>query len=414
MNKRLETKQITKERRNLLNCKTFTCKIDKSKLSKQKLNILNGFFIEGKWLYNHIIANINQLDSINTKIKAVPVKIQDQYEIRNFNYIPASSKQDIKQKVWTSLKSLSTKKKQGKKVGKLKFKSQLNAISLRQYNANYKIKNKKVQIPRLGWININGLKQLPKDVEFANATLLKKTNDYYIKITTFIPKKVKELSNTSIGIDFGCNTQLTLDNNIKIKFEIPIPKKLRLLDRKIQKNNRKRSNNKYKDQIKRQKLYERIVNKKKDIKNKLVNILTSNYKTIIIQDENVHAWQSNHGKKIQNTAIGGIISDLKRKSHTLIIVDKFFPSTKLCPKCNIKNEISLNDRTYACNNCGYVNDRDVKAAIYIKEEGLKHVPMDHREFKLEEMLTSIIFDKLSKINYVKVSKSKSLNQEASN
>ena len=80
----------------------------------------------------------------------------------------------------------------------------------------------------------------------------------------------------------------------------------------------------------------------------------------------IHAWHSgNHGKKVQYTSIGGIIGDLKHKSH---MVDRFFPSTQLCPSCENKQKLELSERTYSCK-CGYENDRDVKSAICIEKEG---------------------------------------------
>ncbi len=46
----------------------------------------------------------------------------------------------------------------------------------------------------------------------------------------------------------------------------------------------------------------------------------------------------------------------------VLVVDRFFPSTKMCPSCGAINEcITLSDRMFTCG-CGYSEDRDVKAA----------------------------------------------------
>ena len=112
----------------------------------------------------------------------------------------------------------------------------------------------------------------------------------------------------------------------------------RKLDRKIMKGNRPNSKNKQKDLAKRRKEYEKITNQKKDIRNKIVNVITTYFKYVVFQDENIHEWaMMNHGKKIQNTAIGAILADLKHKSASPVMVDKFFPSTKLCSNCGKKN-----------------------------------------------------------------------------
>lgn len=167
---------------------------------------------------------------------------------------------------------------------------------------------------------------------------------------------------------------------------------------------RKKSKNKYKDQSKRRKLYDKITNKKKDIRNKIINAITHNFKYVCFQDENIKSWQAgNHGKKIQNTGIGGIISDLKHKSLTPLMVNKFFPSTQICPNCENKHKLELSERIYYCS-CGYENDRDIKSAICIEREAMKQIPMDCRELTLREISTSTFFTKLSNINGVKLSK----------
>jgi len=112
-------------------------------------------------------------------------------------------------------------------------------------------------------------------------------------------------------------------------------------------------------------------NQKKDKRNKLVSKIVNKFETVIVQDENIKAWHSGRfGKKVSASTIGGIMSDLKRKSHTLVVVDKFFPSTKLCPECGTLNNLSLSDRIYICD-CGYSMDRDVHSARNILFEGLR-------------------------------------------
>ncbi|KKK52313.1 hypothetical protein LCGC14_3106180, partial [marine sediment metagenome] len=183
-------------------------------------------------------------------------------------------------------------------------------------------------------------------------------------------------------------------------------KGIRKLDRKIMKKNKKRSNNKLKDLAKRRKLYVKLNNKKKDVKNKIISTIINNYRYVIFQDENIKAWHSGrHGKKIQNTGIGGIISELKKNSRTPIMVDKFFPSTQLCPACGTKNKLELGDRIYLCSDCGYEEDRDLKSAQCIESEGLKTflTPAERRRIMPGDTETSAlkIFESLS--NVVRVS-----------
>ena len=147
----------------------------------------------------------------------------------------------------------------------------------------------------------------------------------------------------------------------------------------------------------------------KDISNKIVSAIAMCFKYVCFQDESIHAWaMGGHGKKIQNSRIGDIISDLKHKSVTPLEVNKFFPSTQLCPKCGNKKKLSLAERIYECS-CGFKQDRDIKSAVCIENEGLKQIPLDERNFKAREIQSSTFFDILSKINGIKVSKIESLN-----
>ena len=90
--------------------------------------------------------------------------------------------------------------------------------------------------------------------------------------------------------------------------------------------------------------------------------ITKGRKLIVIQDENIKGWHKGlFGKQVQNSALGTLKAKLIANPNVLV-VDRFFPSTKMCPQCGAINEgITLSDRVFACG-CGYTEDRDVKAA----------------------------------------------------
>lgn len=407
---RFTRRKQTQEKRKFQTCKVVEVKIDRSHLSKSARKRLEGLFREAKWFYNYCLSHDN-INDANTTAKQVSVKVGEQYETRKLTALSSQMKQGIKTRLFGSLASLLALKENGRKVGRLKFKSVVNSIPLKQFNNSYYIQGNKVRIQGMKqWMRVRGLEQVKGEI--ACATLVRKCDDYYIHITTYNEPETKVIPETVIGIDFGCETQLTFDNGIKVKFQVEPSKRLRRLDRKIMKGKRPNSKNKEKDKAKRRKEYERLTNKRTDIRHKLVNAITSHHKYVCFQDESIHAWHSgNHGKKVQFSGIGGIISDLKHKSHTPLEVNKFFPSTKLCPDCGKKNQITLENRLYQCE-CGYELDRDTKSAICICDEGLKQLPTEHREVTLGEISTSTFLSVLSKIKGIQVSKSKLLSQEA--
>lgn len=77
-----------------------------------------------------------------------------------------------------------------------------------------------------------------------------------------------------------------------------------------------------------------------------------------------------------------------------LFLDKWIPTTKLCPKCySLKNDLTPADRTYTCS-CGYQEDRDVHAAknmIEIAKSCFENnfVPTEYREITLTEFKTAI-------------------------
>ena len=90
--------------------------------------------------------------------------------------------------------------------------------------------------------------------------------------------------------------------------------------------------------------------------------------------------------------MGLIKSKLKALPQT-IVLDKWIPTTKLCPKCGKKHSMPLDMRTYVCE-CGYSEDRDVHSAknmLAIKDlvfSKINLVPTEHREITLAEFKAS--------------------------
>jgi transposase len=398
-NKIKQSLKETKARRTLLSCKVIECKIDKSSLSKSTLETLYKIFLEGKWLYNSILAlnNINEMNAFNTKVKSVPVKIKNKFENRELNNISSQMKQGIKSRIFSSLSTLSVLKAKGYKIGKLKFKSEIKCIPLKQHGNTFTILKQSNRIRIQGIkkpLKVNGLDQLNKlsSYEIGNANLVKVGNNFYVKITVFVPKEkeIPIVPDKTIGIDFGCTTQLTLSNGEKIEYQVPISKRLKKLDKSLARKV-KNSKNKYKILDKRIIEYNNLTNKRKEIKNQIVSKLVKNYKTICFQDEQLNNWkQKGHGKKVQFSAMGGIISALQRKAVTPIVVGKYYPSTQTCSQCGNRQKMKQNERTYLCKSCGNKIDRDINAAINIEKEGekIKKILAERKDLKPVEIRTS--------------------------
>ena len=91
---------------------------------------------------------------------------------------------------------------------------------------------------------------------------------------------------------------------------------------------------------------------------------------LVVEDLNIKGLMKNKhlSKAIMEQCFYKFISILKYKCEwngiELIKADRFYPSSKLCSCCGyIKKELRLDDRTYKCNFCGLVMDRDVNASL---------------------------------------------------
>lgn len=388
----------TREKRMSQECRVFELKLDKSHFSNKTKKDLQRLFLEAKWFYNFILSQENAFD-FNTKISEVQILNKDGIkEVRNLEVISSQIKQGIHDRLCASIKGLSVSKKNGRKIGKLKFKSSINSIYLKQFNNTYKIYKNKISIQGIKQkLRVNGLKQIPENSEFANATLIMKHGDYFLKLTVYIPKIQNTKIKQCIGIDFGIKTQLTFSNRIKVESKISVSKQTKKIQKQVSKS-KKNSKNRFKLRMVLQKRYEKTNNQKKDVRKKIVSYLKNNY-TTSIQNEMIKQWQEGRfGKAINESAIGGIISEIKNLSDTHI-VKRSFPSTKLCPNCGCLNTIALSERVYKCD-CGYSEDRDIHSANNI----LNEIPMERRKLKPSEDRTAVeMFEYFKTIPNISVS-----------
>lgn len=396
-----KTLSATKLRRKTQNCKVFSCKVDKSHLSSQASEFLRMLFLEAKWFCNDIIASNDIFGSDYKKKNVVVLNRNRQPEQREVKNLSSQIRQSLLDKIKQDIINLSKSKKAGYKVGRLKFKKEVRCIPLKQAGVTFKIVDgKHIRIQGCkSTLKIRGFHQIPDNAEIAKAELVKRCSDYYVKITCFMPKQLRVKTGKTIGLDFGIRDNVTTSNGEKFNITISESKRLKRLQRGkfSRKHNGSRNWIKIRNKVGIE--YERTNYKKKDLRNKLVSFLTKKYDIVICQDESIREWHSGwFGKQVQRSCMGGIISDLKHKSETFILVDKWFPSTQLChnPACDNRQEVGLSERIFVCSKCGAIEERDIHSAINILKEGLEHRVMgspEHVKSPVEKS-TSVSNDKL--------------------
>ncbi len=390
-----QKRQETKEKRKRQIPTVIQCKLQN--LSKTKLSLLERLFLEAKWLYNWLVADISRVNLSTKDIREVEIKVGDSFEKRELTVIGSQIKQGIQDRIKQALKGLKNSKANGNKVGKLKFKSRINSIPLKQYGITYRIdkQHNRVRIQGLGSFRVLGLKQITEDMEIANAFLVKKADGYYLHITCYKPKEESVEIEKPIAIDFGIENKVNLSNGVKIDFEIPETRRLKVLQQKLAKKVKgSRNYRKLRELIQREHLY--IQRLRKEVQNKII-ALAKRYSRVIFQDDSIKSWHEGwFGRQVQHSGIGGITERLKNNLSTPIsVVDRYQTTSKICFSCGSKADISLSDRIFRCPVCGYEEDRDINSAKNMLKIALERIEktwltLTEKEILLIERLFSTV------------------------
>ena len=398
-----ESKRLTSLRRHNQVVKVFECKIVEKRLNSKQKEELERMFLEGKWFYNHVLnmkKNGVQLRDINTtSIKTVRKLDKDQNELSEaLHCLSSQEKQAIVARMISNEKTIKSLVKNGfQNHGQLQFKSEFNCIPLKQYGNTYVFKSfNKVRIAGIsGTILVRTGNQLQIADELANANLVKKPDGYYLKVTAFINKenfKAVQKNGKEVGLDFGIKTSITTSEGEKLDVSVEESERLKRLQRELFRRV-KGSSNRHKTIKLIQREYQKLSNKKQDKANKIVHQLKK-YDRIYMQDEQISSWHKGlFGKQVQHSCLGTVKAKLIRLPQ-IVVLDKWIPTTKLCPKCKQENSLQLCERVYNCS-CGYTQDRDIHSAknmIEIAkacfEDGF--VPVEHREITLTEFKASVL------------------------
>lgn len=249
----------------------------------------------------------------------------------------------------------------------------------------------KIKVPTLGWVRLKEKGYIPTSKNgfiIKSGTISYKAGRYYISVLINIPEQNKQNNNKSgIGIDLGlkdfviCSNgfiyqNINKTNNIK-KIEKKLKREQRKMSRKIIsiKKGESTKKNFVKQKLKVQKLYQRLTNIRTDYLNKTINsIVKTKPSFIVIEDLNVSGMMKNRhlSKAVAQQKFfefkTKLINKCKENNIELRIVDRWYPSSKICHNCgHIKKDLKLKDRTYICSECGYVEDRDINASLNLRD-----------------------------------------------
>ena len=248
------------------------------------------------------------------------------------------------------------------------------------------LNDKKIKIPKLGWIDIRGYRKMDKvNGDIINATVIyEETGKYYVSVIVneieTLEEKVKPTS--IVGIDLGIKDIVVTSSGEKYKNPREISKYEKRIKRLQKKLSRqiKGSNNYLKTKKKISRLYEKLKNSRKYNIIEIVNKLVEEYDIIISEKLKIKEMSQNHyiAKNLLDASFRKICEKLswkcRRKGKYYYQIDTYYPSSKICSRCGFKNEVvkNLSVREWKCEECGSNHDRDINASINIMFEGLKY------------------------------------------
>jgi len=234
----------------------------------------------------------------------------------------------------------------------------------------FKQKDKKIWIPRLGWVKC--YENLRFEGKVQNSVVTKRAGMYFAVInieTNDIPTKSE--NQTIVGVDLGIKTLATLSDGTVFENPKALKSNLKSLKRLQRGLNRKvkGSNNRKKQQQRLAKKYYKVSGIRNNALHQATSYITKNYGTIVLEDLNVKGMVKNRklSQAISDVSFGEFRKQIEYKSKwygvEVIVADRFYPSSKICSCCGHKKEkLKLSERTYNCTNCGTVIDRDLNAS----------------------------------------------------
>ena len=273
------------------------------------------------------------------------------------------------------------------KAGYPKFKSKKEHRSTYSIPQGVKINfdNHKIYLPKVGWVNFRIDRTFEGKIKTCTVKQVP-SGKYFVSVLfeddKEPPQSLPIEENTTIGIDLGLSTFATLSNGYKYKrmrFINKEEKKLNVLQRRLSKKV-KGSKNREKARIKLARQYERLTNIRKDYLHKVSTsiINESQVNTVCLETLNLNNLVKNHrmAKSVYDAGLCTFKLMLEYKAEkagkNILYIGRFEPSSQLCSNCGYQNpEVkNLKIREWVCPKCGATHDRDINAAINIKNIAL--------------------------------------------
>ena len=243
----------------------------------------------------------------------------------------------------------------------------------------------RIHLPNIG--DVRMAEKLRFDGKIQRFVVSKVADKWYVSISVeMADEPMPENENiTPIGIDVGSKHWAVASNGDVLDRPKAIPaleKRLKRAQRSLSRK-QKASRNRHKARMRVARLHHRIRCVKMDAVHKFTSRIAKNHGVVCCENLCVSGMGKSVKairKSVRNSCMSELRMLLTYKARHYVEIDRFYPSSKRCSRCgNVKDELSLSERTYRCASCGNVVDRDLNAAMNIRDEGFMIFTEGHSE-----------------------------------
>ena len=338
-----------------------------------------------RFIYNQMLADkIEYYKETKKKLNNTPAQYKTEFEwLKEVDSLALANAQMNLQKAYNNFFT-------NPKTGFPKFKSKhknRKSYTTNNQKGSITLENGYLKLPKAnGLIQVKQHRQIPSDHKIKSVTISQTSSGkYYASILFEYENQVQEKEDLTkfLGLDFSMK-ELYKDSNGN---EPCYPKYYRKAEKRLKREQRKLSlmekgsSNRNKQRIKVAKLHEKVANQRKDFLHKQSRQIANAYDCVCIENLDMKAMSQclKFGKSVSDNGWGMFTVFLKYKleemGKRLVKIDKFYASSQLCNVCGYKNTETkdLSVREWFCPTCGTHHDRDVNAAINIRNEGMRIV-----------------------------------------
>lgn len=331
-------------------------------------------------IWNLMLSDkINYYKETKKSLQRTPSKYKKEYEY--LKEVDSLALANVQLNLQTAYKNFF----RDKKIGFPKYKSAKK--SKKTYTTNnqkgtIQVIDNKIKLPKIGEIKAKIHKRAEEDWNIKSATISQeKDGSYYASILYEYNKEIVkiEITDKVLGLDYkseGLYTDSEGNTCGSPKYYRKSQKKLSRLQRKLSKKE-KGSKNRDKSRLKVAKLQNHISNQRMDFLHKESTRIANLYEVVCVESLDMKAMSNKgfgNGKATLDNGYGAFQNMLEYKLQDrgkyFVKVDKWYASSQICSNCGNKKQMKLSERRYVCE-CGNNIDRDINAAINIKNEGLR-------------------------------------------